>query len=269
MERIKLSGVPETMIQTLYARAKESQKEKPLIYDPQAVEIVKKLDYDFEKADKDIKMSAGVIARTILLDDMVKDYVSRHPEATVVNIACGMDTRVYRVDNGTIRWFNLDLPETITVRKKFLQEDGRISMIACSAMDSAWTESVGNGSGDVLVIVEGLTMYLTEKDVKQILSILARKFKKNHVTVYLEYMSPFVVKRIKEKSIDQSGAKFTWGAKNGEEICRLAPSFRLLADRSLVEGMEVMYPVYKLIGKIGPIRKLSNRIAVMEKSASI
>ncbi|MBQ9251377.1 MAG: class I SAM-dependent methyltransferase [Clostridia bacterium] len=263
MGKLQISGVPETMIQTLYARAKESQKENPLIFDLQAVEIVNQLDYDFAAADRDFKMSAGVIARTILLDNMTKRYIDEHPEATVINLACGMDTRVYRVDNGKIRWFNLDLPETIAVRKQFLQEEGRISMIAASAMDEAWTASIGAVTGDLLVIVEGLTMYLTEQDVKQMLSIIASHFKTCSVTVFLEYMSPLVVKRVKEKSIDQSGAKFTWGAKNGAEISRLSPSFHLIEDRSLVEGMEVMYPIYKVIGKIKPIRNLSNKIAVL------
>ena len=53
MEKVQITGVPETMIQTLYARAKESQKEKPIISDPQAAAIVNQLDYDFDAADKD------------------------------------------------------------------------------------------------------------------------------------------------------------------------------------------------------------------------
>ncbi|MBQ8160925.1 MAG: class I SAM-dependent methyltransferase [Clostridia bacterium] len=267
MEKAQMTGVPETMLQTLYARAKESQKEKPLIWDPQAIEIVNQLDYDFAAADRDFKMSAGVIARTILLDNMTKRYIDAHPEATVINIACGMDTRVYRVDNGKIRWFNLDLPETIAVRKQFLQEEGRISMIAASAMDETWTAPTGTVTGDLLVIVEGLSMYLTEQDVKQMLDIIASHFGSCRVTVFLEYMSPLVVKHVREKSIDQSGAKFTWGTKSGADICRLSPSFHLTEDRSLVEGMAVMYPIYKVIGKIRPIRNLSNKIAVMEKTA--
>ena len=265
MEKVQITGIPETMIQTLYARAKESQKVKPLIVDPQAVEIVKRLDYDFAAADKDFKMSAGVIARTILLDTMAKQYIAEHQKSTVINIACGMDTRIYRVDNGQIRWINLDLPETIAVRKRFLQEDGRISMIAASAMDESWADQVGVVSGDILVIIEGLTMYLSGQDVKQMLDIIASHFEVNAVTVFLEYMSPLVVKRVKEKSIDRSGAKFTWGANSGADICRLSPSFHLIEDRSLVEGMAVMYPIYKVIGKIGFIRNLSNKIAVMEK----
>lgn len=262
MEKINIQGVPETMIQTLYARAKESQKPNHKIYDGKAIEIVSRLDYDFSHADKDLAMSGGVIARTILLDQMVKEYVQAHPNTTVINIACGLDMRFYRIDNGKLRWYNLDLPETIDVRKKFLDENGRASTIAKSAMDESWAKDVESPKADTLVIIEGLTMYLTEQDVKKILSIILNNF--SDVTVFAEIMSPFMVKHIKEKSIEASKAKFTWGARSGAELERLAPAFRYVNDRSLVEGMEKIYPIYKIIGKIPFVRNMSNKISVLK-----
>ena len=262
MERIDISGVPETMIQTLYARAKESRKSNHRIYDGKAIEVVEKLDYDFAAADRDFAMSAGVIARTILLDGMVKEYVGKHPNALVINIACGMDTRYYRVDNGQIQWVNIDLPETIAVRRRFLQETGRVSMVACSAMDEAWTEQVQSGRRDVLVIVEGLTMYLTEGDVGKILGIVAGHYP--GATIFMEIMNPKFVGRDIEKSIKNSNAGFTWGAKSGEELCGLAQGIAWLGDRSLAETMPEIMGVYRVIGKIPAIRNLSNKISVLE-----
>ena len=98
-EKIKLSGVPETMLQTVYARAKESRG-RGTIHDAKAEEITRKLDYDFSLADKDTAMYSGVIARTIVLDKLTKSWLAKHPGAVVVNIACGLDTRVYRMDTG-------------------------------------------------------------------------------------------------------------------------------------------------------------------------
>ena len=91
-EKITLSGVPETMLQTVYARAKET-KTRGAITDNKAVEIIDRLDYDFSMADKDAAMHSGVIARTIVLDKLVKTYLAGHGGAVVVNIACGLDTR--------------------------------------------------------------------------------------------------------------------------------------------------------------------------------
>ena len=132
-EIIKLSGVPETMLQTVYARAKESSG-RGAIHDAKAEELIEKLDYDFSLADKDTAMRSGVIARTIVLDKLTKSWLAAHSGAVVVNIACGLDTRCYRM-SGYAHWYNLDLPETMAVREKLLPESGTISQIAMSAME--------------------------------------------------------------------------------------------------------------------------------------
>ena len=124
-EKIKLSGVPETMLQTIYARAKESRG-RGAIHDAKAEEIIGKLDYDFSLADKDTAMRSGVIARTIVLDKLTKSWLAAHSGAVVINIACGLDTRCYRM-SGYAHWYNLDLQETMTVREKLLPESGTIS----------------------------------------------------------------------------------------------------------------------------------------------
>ena len=205
----------------------------------------------------------GGVARTIVLDRMAADFVKEHPDATVINIACGMDTRFYRVDNGKIRWYNIDLPVTMEVRKKYIKENERVTNIAASAMDESWTERIQSVAGPVLVIVEGLSMYLAETDVKQILSIIDRHFPQ--VTVFMEILNPKFVKKNVEKSIQQSGAVFTWGARSGEELPKLCQAFRWQGDRSLVEGMVEIAPIYKIIGKTGAIRNLSNKIVVLTK----
>ena len=196
-EKINLSGVPETMLQTIYARAKESSG-RGVIHDTKAEEIIGKLDYDFTLADKDAAMCSGVIARTIVLDQMTKAWLASHPGAVVVNIACGMDTRCYRM-TGYDHWYNLDLPEAMTVRERLLPEGGTISQIAMSAMDD-WGGEISEQNKPVLILIEGLTMYLSEADVQRIFAVIAKRF--CQATVFVETMNPMVVKRFKEKSID-------------------------------------------------------------------
>lgn len=79
-------------------------------------------------------------------------------------------------------------------------------------------------------------------------------------------MSPFVAAHVKEKSIQGSHAKFTWGVKSGKELQKLTPEFINWRDVSLTEGMKTFLPVYKVLGRIPFIRNLSNKIMVMEKS---
>lgn len=259
-EKITLSGVPETMLQTLYARAKETCT-RGAIRDEKAAALVERIDYDFALADKDAAMHSGVIARTIVLDRLVEGFLAQHQSAAVVNLACGLDTRCYRM-SGYSHWYNLDLPETIAVREKLLPESRKISQIAMSAMDD-WGGEIKGTSTDVLVIIEGLTMYLSESDVKRIFDVIAARF--DRATVLVETMNPMVVKRFKEKSIEASKAKFTWGVKNGAALAALLPDFRFVEEHSLCEGMAEFVSIYKLLGKIPAVSNISNRIVVLEK----
>ena len=240
-EKVNVTGVPETMVQTLYARAKETKKQNAKIKDEIAVELVEKLDYDFSKADKDSAMTYGVIARTIVLDRMVRQYLEKHENTVVVNIACGLDTRCYRMKGKYLRWYNVDLP----------------------AMDDSYVDDIDYHGENVLVVIEGLTMYLCENDIRKMFSIIEKSFQK--ITVMVETMSPFVVKHVKEKSIEGSNAKFTWGVKNGAELQKIAANFSILHEVSLVEGMKELMLIYHVIGKIPAIRNISNKIIVLEK----
>ena len=262
-EKVNVTGVPETMVQTLYARAKETKKQNAKIKDEIAVELVEKLDYDFSIADKDNAMNYGVIARTIVLDRMVEQYLKKHENTVVVNIACGLDTRCYRMKGKYLRWYNVDLPETMKIRSQFLTETDPVYQIAKSAMDDSYIDDIDYHGKNILVIIEVLKMYLYEKDIRKMFSIIDKSFQK--VTVMVETMSPFVVKHMKEKSIEGSNAKFTWGVKNRKELQRIIPAFSVRQEVSLVEGMKELMPVYYVIGKIPAVRNISNKIIVLEK----
>ena len=176
-ERIKptISGSAETMLQSFYARAQYSKSKHNKFYDAKAVELVDKIDYDFSTAARDSTMGKGVIARTVVFDELVKNFIEKNPDCTVVNIACGLDTRFYRMDNGKITWYNLDLPETIAIRNQIFEESGRVSTIGISALDPAWSKEV-KVRGKMLFIIEGLSMYLTAEENGKILKIIKDNF---------------------------------------------------------------------------------------------
>lgn len=259
-EKPTLSGVTETMLQTIYARAKETSG-RGAIKDGKAVEIVGNLDYDFSLADKDSAMHDGVIARTIVLDRLAEKFLMAHPGAAAVNIACGLDTRCYRMKN-YCHWYNLDLPETIAVRRNILPPTDKITQIPMSAMDD-WGSEIEETGVPALVIIEGLTMYLSEDDVQRIFAVISARFE--NVEVLVEIMNPAVAKRFRERSIEGSKAKFTWGVKNGRALAELIPDFRLSGEHGLTEGMAKFIPIYKALDKIPLVRNISNKIVVLSK----
>ena len=115
----------------------------------------------------------------------------------------------------------------------------------------------------MLIVIEGLTMYLNAKDVQQIFKVISSRFSK--ATVFVETMNPMIVKRFKERSIEGSHAKFTWGIKNGKALAELLPDFRFVEEHSLTEGMAAFAPIYKLLDRLPAVRNISNKIIVLEK----
>ncbi len=264
-EKIKpvLDGTAETMLQSFYARAQYSKSKGHKFYDAKAVELVEKIDYDFATASKDSIMSYGVIARTLVLDELVKAFIDENPNCTVVNIACGLDTRLYRMDNGKITWYNVDLPETIKVRNQIFAESRRVLNISISATDPAWAKEI-KVHGNMLFIIEGLSMYLTREDNAKMLRIIRENF--DNAYVLMECLSKrWVSKENVEKSIQKTGAKFIFGADSFDDLKNIAGGFRRVKDDDITRGMATLFPVLKLINRLPIAHKLSQKILIFEK----
>lgn len=265
MEKIKpnLSGVNETMLLTFYARAEYSKSKNSKFYDAKAVELVDKIDYDFTKASKDTLMSGGTIARTLVFDELVKDFITKNPNATIVNIACGLDTRVYRMDNKKITWYNLDLPDTIRVRNQIFNESGRIITIGKSAMDETWADDI-KVRNKMLFIIEGLTMYLTPKEVEKMLSIIHDNF--DNAYVLMETTSKMWIDRQSlEKSVQDTGSRFIFGADTFEDIQHLAKGFKRVKDDNIIRGMVEIKPILKPFKNLSVVKKITEKILIFEK----
>lgn len=115
-----------------------------------------KLDYDFQKRFKTStnKMNFwGCSARTVILDRKTKEYINKNPNSTIINIACGLDDRFSRVDNGQITWYNIDFYDIINLREKLIDKHERVINIAYSALDFEWIDKIENKE-NVLVIAE-------------------------------------------------------------------------------------------------------------------
>ncbi|MCQ2088339.1 MAG: class I SAM-dependent methyltransferase [Bacilli bacterium] len=264
--KVQLDGAAETMLQSFYARAQYSKSKKHKFYDAKAVELVERIDYDFSSAEKDSTMGTGVIARTIVFDELVKDFIDKNPDCTVVNIACGLDTRFYRMDNGKITWYNLDLPETIAVRDQIYNESGRVSTIGISVTDPAWAERI-MVRGKMLFIIEGLSMYLTAEENKQMLSIIHDNF--DNATVLMECLAKKWVNKEKvEESIQKTGAKFVFGADSFDDIEDIAQGFRRVKDDNIIRGMTTIYPLLSIFSWVPYIKKITQKILVFEKKRS-
>ena len=129
---LKLGDVQTTALIPPAVKANETLRKNARIKDKKAVEIIRTLNINTKPYDK-FMSHEGVVARTIMLDRQLNGLIGRHPDTVIVNVGAGFDDRFSRVDNGSIMWFDLDLPDAIAARKKAFPE--RVVMISGSALD--------------------------------------------------------------------------------------------------------------------------------------
>jgi O-methyltransferase involved in polyketide biosynthesis len=173
-----LTGIPETLLITLYQRAKESQRPDAMLKDDKAVEIVRKLDFDFSHIKLQKHDILGLVLRVREFDRFVRDFLMAHPDGVVVHIGCGLDTRFERVDNGRVEWYDLDLPEVIALRRELIREEGgRYHLLDCSVFDETWIEKVSAlRPRPFLFIGEGVFPYFEAEQIKSLVLKLKATF---------------------------------------------------------------------------------------------
>lgn len=262
MENKQLEGIPEAMLKQFYARVNESKKATKFIDCPKSKEVVESLGEEALVKYGNSVMGRGAIARSILLDKMVKEYIAKNPNATIVNIGCGADTRFYRVDNGKIRWYNMDLPATIEARKCLMEEGDRVFYIPKGVADESWAADV-EATGPVLVIAETLSMYLTKADVQKIFTAIRKRFA--DAQVFMEVTASYVVKNATEGSGENNRPKYSFGVKNGKELQKFNAGFCWVKDVSLLVGLRKMYPSYYIMQLLPTMRRMSNKIVVLKR----
>ena len=173
--QVRLGAVQETLFIPLAARARETQRKHPVLRDPKAIEMVRSIDYDAAKYGRGAGGSVTVL-RTAIIDFWVRSFLAAHPAGTVVEIGTGLNTRFERVDNGQVHWFDLDLPDTIDLRREFFADTGRRRMMAASVLDEDWLSVVAQSRGPYFFVADGVLAYLTEEQVMATLARIAERF---------------------------------------------------------------------------------------------
>lgn len=237
---LQLGDVQTTALIPLAIKASETLREKPRIRDRKAVEIIENLNIDTSKYDKFLSHE-GVVARTIMLDRQLKEIIRETPDTVVVNVGAGFDDRFSRVDNGRILWFDLDLPDAITARRKVFKERERVTMIPGDALDSRWcapvAEALKGRSSKPVFVAEGLFMYLTMEQIRKFLTILKENFPDGGILI-AEQNGKMMVKGEKyHDTVKNTKARFLSGTDSGQEIAELVKGFSLIEEHSFNEEM--------------------------------
>ena len=114
--------------------------------------------------------------RTAIFDGWVRRFLDEYPAATVVELGTGLNTRFDRVDNAQVHWFDLDLPDSIALRRQFFADQDRCTMVAGSVLDTEWFETVAAAPAPHLFVSEAVFLYLTADQVRTVVTHLADRF---------------------------------------------------------------------------------------------
>jgi O-methyltransferase involved in polyketide biosynthesis len=258
-EKILLSEEQETLLIPLYSKAVESQKPDPIFVDEKAQDILKQIEYDFARLKIPRKTAITLCIRASKLDAYTRAFLADHPQSVVIHLGCGLDSRCLRAKHENAEWYDLDFPPVIDLRRKFYEETPIYHLIPSSVTDLRWTDAISPQGRSVLVIAEGLLMYLKEADVKALFLKLKDAFP--GCDLACDVYSVLTAQRAKgHPSLKKTGAVIQWGIDDARGIEQWASGIRLKEEWYFTQA--------EAIRKLGAGYRFAFRLAGLFKAAN-
>lgn len=226
-----LAGVAVTMLIPLYVRAKESRRADALVRDEKAAEIMEQIDFDFARVKLQGHDELAVILRLREFDRFARDFMAEHPDAVVVHIGCGLDTRFERVDNGRVEWYDLDLPKVTDIRRRLIREESeRYHLLGGSVFDPEWIEALRHHNPrPFLFVTEGVFPYFSESQLKPLVLNLRDTFPGSELVC--DAHTPFVIWADNLQLVfSKVDARLQWGLKHGRDVEDWGEGIKLLEE---------------------------------------
>ncbi len=225
---MELNYESKTLFIPLYGKALMSQN-KLLINDPKAEEIIRKVNFNFGDLKQSKWLSMYMALRAKIIDEICNRWIDQNLNATVIHLGCGLDSRCLRVDNKNISWYDIDFQSVIDLRKQFYTESKQYKMIGKSVTDLSWLNEIDSDEQSVLVVAEGLTMYLAEQELQQLLKGINNKF--DNATLVFDAYSKQAVKSSKLKNpVNQMKASIKWGMNHPSEFTVLNKNLEFVRE---------------------------------------
>lgn len=223
---MELNNESKTLFIPLLGKAVMS-KDNIFLCDPKAEEIISKINYDFSSLKQSKWLSMFMSLRAMIIDELCNKYIFKHPNATVIHLGCGLDSRCLRVNQNYDIWYDIDYGNVIDIRKQFYTIDSKYKMIGSSVIDFKWLEQIDN-SKNILIVMEGLTMYLSKKEMKELITQISEKFSDVHLI--FDAYSKIGVKSSKIKNpVNQMNARVKYGIDKPKDFLLLNKKLEYIA----------------------------------------
>lgn len=243
---LALTAEQETLVIPLYAKALDYRSRRSILHDARADELVRSIDYDFERLSRQGNPRV-LAARARQLDQWTLEFLSRQPRSAVVNLGCGLDTRIDRLHPPpTTPWFDLDFPAVIELRQRFFAERDGYRMLGTSLLDPNWLDQLPQDRA-VLAIADGVLEYLNEPDVAAFFGRLTSRFP--HGEMIFDVMNTFALRMGNEHLSGRSEARLRWAVDDLRRLDAMNPRWRrtaavsALGSRYLPLGLRLVYGI--------------------------
>ncbi len=245
--KVDLGAVEETLVIPLWARAKDAEKEDPVLNDTYARDIVAKVDYDFSKIETRYMENHQLVwtVRAYNFEHCVREFLENKNNAVVINIGAGLDTAFGRLDNGSVLWFNIEMPDVAALRQKLIPDSEREKTIAKSVFDFSWMDDIEQQikGRSTLFMAAGVFCYFEPDEVRTLFRKLADSYPSSHVL--FDAMSRFTVwfsnREIIKKSGIDSSARLKWHLKRASKLKEWVETIKIIEE----------YPMFSRV----PIKK--------------
>jgi O-methyltransferase involved in polyketide biosynthesis len=240
MESINLGEIQETLFIPLYARAVESQKRNPLFIDKKAIDIINSLPYDFKKFQNKKTLFTNVF-RTYLFDEWVLNFIHNTKEGTIIEMGVGLNTRYERLNPFTNKknlfWLEFDLPDSISLRKKFFQDTPNRKILSSSVTQMDWINyTISHYPGPYFIVIEAVLIYLPENEVKIAIQNIGKSF--HHTNSFLAFdsgMDHLIQYQYTHDILKSMNAKLKWALNHLNTITEWSPNIKLIDTKLLLD----------------------------------
>ncbi len=241
---MELNNESKTLFIPLLGKAIMS-KDNLFLHDPKAEEIISKIDYDFNSLKQSKWLSMYMSVRALIIDELCNKYILEHPNATIIHLGCGLDSRCLRVNQNYKNWYDVDYEEVINIRKNFYNEDSSYKMIGSSVIDSKWLDQIEDND-NIIVVAEGLTMYLSEDEIKNLLSIINERFGDVHL-LFDAYTKKGVRSSKIKNPVNQMNAEVKYGIDRPNEFLSLNEKLEYVATHLIKKDDNNLHGLTKFI----------------------
>ncbi len=206
-----MKSVNKTLYIPLYGKAFVSKK-GIILYDKKAEEIWEEEGFELKGKSKSKWLAYYMGMRSAVFDNWLKMQMDKEKDALVIHLGCGMDSRVERVGSGNHDWYDVDFPEVIRERKRYYKETKEYHMIASDVRDKDWLTGLPK-ERTAIVVMEGISMYLSLAELKEVLKKIQNHFPKVHIL--MDAYTVFAAKASKYKNpINDVGVTVVYGMDN-------------------------------------------------------